>query len=390
VDSRGAFTHALDSFAPEVILSDSGVAGFHALDALHLLQSNLPSSPLLLVSGALEQTGTACLKAGAADYVPKTELARLGNAIRLALEVRAPLRRLSGRQSAVFQRLASGQSTKQIASQLRISVKTIRPTVVDGLQVLSELRGHPRTSALPVVLLTSANLERDVAESYRLGANSFVQKPLEFTKFRDLSDALASTGSRSTSRRRRSKQIPPSVEALPERIVQESLVPPVGGPETILLVDDEAAVRVAARRILDQFGYHVIEAPGAEEALPLAVKHPEPVHLLLTDIVMSRMNGRELAKVFTRLHPEARVVLRLGYADDEVLRRDVSRAESCTCRNRSRSARWAARCARRSTPHGAPPGRTREGPTGQTIARTTPPSTRSAAPVVADAGPLHT
>ena len=60
VDSRGAVTHALDSFAPDVILSDSGVAGFRALDALRLLQSHLPSSPLLLVSGSLEQTGAEC------------------------------------------------------------------------------------------------------------------------------------------------------------------------------------------------------------------------------------------------------------------------------------------------------------------------------------------
>jgi len=139
VDSRGAFTHALDSFAPDVILSDSGVIGFHALDALHLLQSSLPSSPLLLVSGALEQTGTECLKAGAADYVPKTDLARLGGAIRMALEIRAPLRRLSARQSAVFQRLASGQSTKQIASHLRISVKTIE---THRAQVMRRLEIH--------------------------------------------------------------------------------------------------------------------------------------------------------------------------------------------------------------------------------------------------------
>ena len=113
VDSRGTFTHALDAFAPDVILSDSGVAGFRALDALHMLQSNLPSSPLLLVSGTLEQTGTECLKAGAADYVPKSELARLGCAIRMALEVRAPLRRLSARQSSVFQRLAWSQRRAQ-------------------------------------------------------------------------------------------------------------------------------------------------------------------------------------------------------------------------------------------------------------------------------------
>lgn len=139
VDSRGAFTHALDSFVPDVILSDSGVSGFRALDVLHLLQCNLPSSPLLLVSGTLEQTGTECLKAGAADYVSKAELARLGYAIRLALEIRAPLRRLSARQSAVFQRLASGQSTKEIASHLRISVKTIE---THRAQVMRRLEIH--------------------------------------------------------------------------------------------------------------------------------------------------------------------------------------------------------------------------------------------------------
>jgi DNA-binding NarL/FixJ family response regulator len=139
VDSRGAFTHALDSFAPEVILSDSGVAGFRALDALHLLQGNLPSSPLVLVSGSLEQTGIECLKAGAADFVPKTELARLGGAIHSALEIRAPLRRLSARQSAVFQRLASGQSTKEIASHFRISVKTIE---THRAQVMRRLEIH--------------------------------------------------------------------------------------------------------------------------------------------------------------------------------------------------------------------------------------------------------
>jgi CheY-like chemotaxis protein len=57
---------------------------------------------------------------------------------------------------------------------------------VGGLEVLSALRRHPRTWALPVVLLTSSGLEHDVLESYRLGANSFVRKPLEFTKFREL------------------------------------------------------------------------------------------------------------------------------------------------------------------------------------------------------------
>jgi DNA-binding NtrC family response regulator len=178
------------------------------------------------------------------------------------------------------------------------------------------------------VLLTSSNLEHHVAESYRLGANSFVQKPLEFTKFRELVRRLGEYWLTINEPPPAPAEELPLREALPYRVVREGAEPSARESETIFLVEDEAAVRVAARRILNRFGYHVIEAPGAEEALALAVKHPEPVHLLLTDIVMPRMNGRELAKVFTRLHPEVRVVFMSGYTDDEVLRRDVFHAES--------------------------------------------------------------
>jgi two-component system response regulator len=209
----------------------------------------------------------------------------------------------------------------------RLVLLDLNLPVMDGLQVLSELRRHPRTWALPVVLLTSSNLEHDVVESYRRGANSFVQKPLEFTKFRELVRRLGEYWLTINEPPPASAHLP-LLEALPDPIVREGEVPSARGSEAILLVEDEAAIRVAARRILDRFGYHVIEAPGAEEALDLAVKHREPIHLLLTDIVMPRMNGRELAKVFTRLHPEARVVFMSGYTDDEVLRRDVSQGRT--------------------------------------------------------------
>jgi CheY-like chemotaxis protein len=57
---------------------------------------------------------------------------------------------------------------------------------VNGLQVLRELRAHRRTWALPVVLLSSSNVVRDVVEGYRLGANSYVQKPVDFVHFREM------------------------------------------------------------------------------------------------------------------------------------------------------------------------------------------------------------
>ena len=61
---------------------------------------------------------------------------------------------------------------------------------VDGLEVLRRIRSHPRTVALPVVVLTTSNEERDIVESYRLGANSFVRKPVTFAEFVEATKVL--------------------------------------------------------------------------------------------------------------------------------------------------------------------------------------------------------
>jgi PAS domain S-box-containing protein len=100
---------------------------------------------------------------------------------------------------------------------------------------------------------------------------------------------------------------------------------PRGAGETVLVVEDESVVRSLARRVLEEQGYTVYQAPNGAVALEFLSTHPGVVDLVLTDIVMPRMNGRELAKVFTRLHSEARVVFMSGYTDDDVLRRGVSR-----------------------------------------------------------------
>jgi CheY-like chemotaxis protein len=68
----------------------------------------------------------------------------------------------------------------------------------------------------------------------------------------------------------------------------------VGGSETILLVEDEAPIRRAARRVLEQHGYRILLAEDGEQALSLFLNHPEAVDLILTDLVMPRMGGREL------------------------------------------------------------------------------------------------
>jgi PAS domain S-box-containing protein len=93
------------------------------------------------------------------------------------------------------------------------------------------------------------------------------------------------------------------------------------GSETILLVEDEKAVRSLTREILESRGYHVLEADGAMAALEIGEAHKERINLLLTDVVMPQMSGRELAEHMAPLHPEMKVLYMSGYADNAVARR---------------------------------------------------------------------
>jgi two-component system cell cycle sensor histidine kinase/response regulator CckA len=93
-----------------------------------------------------------------------------------------------------------------------------------------------------------------------------------------------------------------------------------GGEETILLVEDESSVRNLVARVLRGNGYQVLGAATGEEALSVAAQHAGPLHLLLTDIVMPRMSGRELAVALTKLHPTLRVLFMSGYTDETLVR----------------------------------------------------------------------
>lgn len=99
------------------------------------------------------------------------------------------------------------------------------------------------------------------------------------------------------------------------------------GNETLLLVEDEDAVRSLSKIILRQSGYTVLEASNADEALALARRHTATIHLLVTDVVMPELGGRELAEQLSVLHPEMRVLYASGYTDDAVVRHGVSEAE---------------------------------------------------------------
>jgi PAS domain S-box-containing protein len=90
--------------------------------------------------------------------------------------------------------------------------------------------------------------------------------------------------------------------------------------ETILLVEDQDAVRSYARHVLLAGGYTVLEAGDGEEALRVARQYQGVIHLLVTDVVMPRMNGRQLADVLARDRPAIRVLYVSGHADEAVTR----------------------------------------------------------------------
>ena len=99
-----------------------------------------------------------------------------------------------------------------------------------------------------------------------------------------------------------------------------------GGRETILLTEDAQELRDLAREVLAQRGYQVLAAADGTAALAVAAQHPGPIHLLLTDVVMPRMSGRELAEELTARHPGLKVLYMSGYTDDAVLRHGVLRS----------------------------------------------------------------
>ena len=93
----------------------------------------------------------------------------------------------------------------------------------------------------------------------------------------------------------------------------------VRGTETILVVEDEAGVRSLTCRVLGTFGYTVLEAENGGEALLIAEQHPEPIHLVLTDVVLPRMSGRKLAERLLRTRLDLRVLYMSGYADGAII-----------------------------------------------------------------------
>jgi len=90
------------------------------------------------------------------------------------------------------------------------------------------------------------------------------------------------------------------------------------GTETILLVEDEANLRYLARQFLEKQGYKVIEAADGAVAMQIAVAHDRTIHLLLTDVIMPGMNGRELAQRISEIRPNVKILYMSGYTENVI------------------------------------------------------------------------
>jgi CheY-like chemotaxis protein len=97
----------------------------------------------------------------------------------------------------------------------------------------------------------------------------------------------------------------------------------VHGSETILLAEDSAGVRAVAREVLKRNGYAVIQASDGQAALELAATHSGPIHLLVTDVIMPEMSGRQLADRLRDGRPELKVLFVSGYTDDAIIRHGI-------------------------------------------------------------------
>jgi CheY-like chemotaxis protein len=102
---------------------------------------------------------------------------------------------------------------------------------------------------------------------------------------------------------------------------------PPRGSETIMLVEDEDGVRGITRMILQGLNYTVLEARSGEEAIRLCETHTDPIHLLITDVVMPKMGGRQVAEHVSAARQGIKTMFISGYTDDAIIRHGIEQSK---------------------------------------------------------------
>jgi PAS domain S-box-containing protein len=104
---------------------------------------------------------------------------------------------------------------------------------------------------------------------------------------------------------------------------EQAVIAPLAGSEIVLLVEDEPAVRSLARRILERNGYTVLEAHDGPDALRVADQYKQPIQLLVTDMMMPELSGRDVWMALRSKRAELRVLFMSGYTNDDMIRRGL-------------------------------------------------------------------
>ena len=117
--------------------------------------------------------------------------------------------------------------------------------------------------------------------------------------------------------------LPRDVSGLATQSVAQTLPPPRGGLETILLVEDDESIRNLTKTVLQRHGYAVIEASNGGEAFLFCETYAKPIALLLSDVVMPKMSGRQLSERLAKLQPNMATLFMSGYTDDAIVQHGV-------------------------------------------------------------------
>lgn len=115
----------------------------------------------------------------------------------------------------------------------------------------------------------------------------------------------------------------PAVEGEAARLQKEQTSDDLTGSETILIVEDDDALRNLGRKILELQGYKILDAENGIEALKVSEEYEGQIHLMLTDVVMPKMGGRELEERLHPVRPEMKVVYMSGYPDETIVHHGV-------------------------------------------------------------------